>query len=184
MHKCEADIDALKRDMQRCRPGTSQHNMYKRRLLQAMRERKRIDQQLSAQAGFESNLSAVQDARYQMQDASQMAAALKASGQELKASQGAVNVDEIENIQDDITDILVETNDVQEALGRDYGVDGIDDAELESELQSFEQEMGYSTGAYAAETPSYLMPTPHASSTPYSSTPHIPARSYEPPNPR
>lgn len=182
MRKCEADIDALKRDMQRCRPGTGQYNMYKHRLTQAIRERKRINQQIATQFSFESNLTAVQDARYQMEDAAQMAATLKVSGQELKASQQQINVDEVQDIQDDMADIIADTNEVQDILGRDYGLDGVDEADLEAELQEYESEMGYSTNVQASETPSYLLPTPGAASSniPYSSS----ARPYANPYPR
>jgi hypothetical protein len=65
MRKCENDINSLKAELQRCRPGTSQHSMYKRRIIAAMRERKRIDQQLGQSFAMQSNLSAVQDATYQ-----------------------------------------------------------------------------------------------------------------------
>lgn len=65
MRKCENDINSLKAELQRCRPGTSQHQMYKRRILAAMRDRKRIDQQLGQSFAMQSNLSAVQDASYQ-----------------------------------------------------------------------------------------------------------------------
>lgn len=47
-----------------------------------------------------------------------------------------MNIDQIENIQDDLEDMLEQANDVQEALGRSYGMPEIDDDELEAELDA------------------------------------------------
>merc|ERR1712045_621616 len=47
-----------------------------------------------------------------------------------------VNIDQIEDLQDDLSDMLEDANEVQEALGRTYGMPEIDEDDLEAELDA------------------------------------------------
>lgn len=163
MRKCDADIASLKSELQRCRPGTSQHNMYKRRLLQAMRERKRVDQHIGSSYAMQSNLSAVQDASYQMQDAREHGAMLMEQNKVMRAQMQHVNPDTIADAQDDMREMLADTQEMTEILGQELGVDGIDDAELEAELEGLGDEMGFGQTVGAQSTPSYLPAHPAGS---------------------
>lgn len=158
MRKCEGDIESLKKELARTRPGTSQHSMYKRRILAAMRERKRIDQQIGSSFAQQSNLTAVQDAQYQLNEAAETGAMLQEQNRVMQGQMRKVNIDTIQDAQDDMREHLQDTQDIQEILGQEYGVDGIDDAELEAELEGLGEEMGFEQNVGAEATPSYLMP--------------------------
>lgn len=158
MRKCEADIEGLKKDLARTRAGTAQHNMYKRRILAAMRERKRIDQQIGSSFAQQANLTAVQDAQYQLTEAKETGAMLEEQNRVMQRQMKEVNVDRIADVQDDMREHLLDNQEIQETLGADYGVDGIDDAELEAELEGLGEEMGFQETVGAEATPSYLMP--------------------------
>lgn len=165
MRKTEADINQLKGELQRCRPGTSQHTMYRRRALAAMKERKRIEQQLNSQYAMQNNLHAVQDAKYQVEEAKEHSAMLQEQNRQMKSAMQTVNPDAIADLQDDMRDNLADTQEVTELLGQDYGVDGIDDAELDAELEGLGEELGFSENVGASATPSYLPGGTAASST-------------------
>ena len=47
-----------------------------------------------------------------------------------------INIDQIEDLQDDLSDMLEDANEVQEALGRSYGMPDVDEDELEAELDA------------------------------------------------
>merc|ERR1711994_561412 len=57
-------------------------------------------------------------------------------GKEMKKEFKNVNIDQIEDLQDDLGDMLEEANEVQEAMGRTYGMPEIDEADLEAELDA------------------------------------------------
>ena len=46
-----------------------------------------------------------------------------------------------QDVQDDMADLLEQADEVQEALGRSYGVPDIDEDELEAELEALGDEM-------------------------------------------
>ena len=62
----------------------------------------------------------------------------------------------IQNMQDDIGDMLLDNNDIQEALGRSYMTPDVDETELESELDLLGEEL------LQEATPSYLSALPSA----------------------
>merc|ERR1711881_249974 len=57
-------------------------------------------------------------------------------GKEMKKEFKNVNIEQIEDLQDDLSDMLEDANEVQEALGRTYGVPDIDEDDLEAVLDA------------------------------------------------
>ena len=59
--------------------------------------------------------------------------AMKSANKEMKVAYKKVNLDQIEDIQDDLQDMLEQANEVQEMLGRSYGLpEDIDEADLDA----------------------------------------------------
>lgn len=59
--------------------------------------------------------------------------AMKAANKQMKKQYGKIDIDKIDTIQDDMQDLIESANEVQETLGRNYGVpDEIDEADLEA----------------------------------------------------
>ena len=48
----------------------------------------------------------------------------------------------LQNMQDDMEDLMEQANEVQEIMGRSYGMPEIDDDELEAELDALGDEIG------------------------------------------
>lgn len=153
----EAEITNYKREMQRNRPGTAAHNMYKRKALNAMRQKKSLESraQMSSNAAF--NLEQVRDAKYQQQDNIAMVQGMKAANEEIRMATQQVDLDEVDELQDEMQDVLADVNEVGNMLGRSYDVDNVDQTELEAELDELEQD---SVG-FASESPAYLRPSAH-----------------------
>merc|ERR1712158_200551 len=61
---------------------------------------------------------------------------MKLGVKEMKKEFKNVNIDQIEDLQDDLSDMLEDANEVQEALGRTYGMPEIDEDDLEAELDA------------------------------------------------
>ena len=71
--------------------------------------------------------------------------AMKTGVKEMKREYKKVNIDQIEDLQDDLEDMLEQANEVQEAMGRSYGVPDVDEAELEAELEALTDELSLDT---------------------------------------
>merc|ERR1712182_88380 len=52
----------------------------------------------------------------------------------------AININQVEDMQDDMADLLEQAEEVQNAMGRSYNTDDIDEADLEAELAAMEDD--------------------------------------------
>jgi len=68
-----------------------------------------------------------------------------------------VSLDEIEDNLDDMAELLEESNEIQEALGRSYGVDEeIDMGDLDDELAAIDEQLSLEAEMGDSEVPAYL----------------------------
>jgi charged multivesicular body protein 5 len=68
-----------------------------------------------------------------------------------------MNIDEVEDLHDDMTDLMEDTNEIQDILGRSYGVpEELDETDLMAELDGLADELGDEELSAETETPSYL----------------------------
>lgn len=70
---------------------------------------------------------------------------MKLGVKEMKKEYKKVNIDSIEDVQDELEDMLEQANEVQEAMGRSYGVPDLDEADLEAELEALTDELSLDT---------------------------------------
>ena len=66
--------------------------------------------------------------------------AMKDANKALKKQFKAVNIDQVEDMQEDMSDLLEQAEEIQSALGRSYNTDDIDEADLEAELAAMEDD--------------------------------------------
>merc|ERR1712001_714841 len=62
--------------------------------------------------------------------------AMKLGVKEMKKEFKNVNIEQIEDMQDELADMLEDANEVQEVMGRAYGMPEIDEDDLEAELDA------------------------------------------------
>lgn len=156
----EVELAGYKKEMARSKQGSATHNMNKRRAMQAIKQRKQLESRLAATMNNSFNIESMRDAKHMQQDNLEMVQTMKGTASELRAAQGQIDIDQVEDLQDDITDAMDEINEVQGILGRSYEVDPIDDADLEAELEGIDETFEYGVGQNLA-TPSYLQPAPY-----------------------
>ena len=58
--------------------------------------------------------------------------AMKMGVKSMKKEMKKVNLSEIENVQDDLEDMMEDANEIQETLGRAYGMPEVDEDDLEA----------------------------------------------------
>ena len=67
--------------------------------------------------------------------------AMKTGLKDMKKEYKNVNIDQIEDMQDELGDMMEDANEIQEALGRSYGMPDVDEDELEAELDALGDEI-------------------------------------------
>ena len=67
--------------------------------------------------------------------------AMKTGLKEMKKEYKNVNIDQIEDMQDELADMMEDANEIQESLGRSYGIPDIDEDELEAEIDALGEEI-------------------------------------------
>lgn len=99
-------------------------------------------------------LASMEDTKLQVKA---MAAAAKDLKQQFKSKELDINA--IDKMNDEMADLMATTDEIQEAMGRNYAVpDDLDEEELMGELDDLEFEMASERAAAAADaTPSYLL---------------------------
>uniref|UniRef100_A0ABM0MEE9 Charged multivesicular body protein 5 n=1 Tax=Saccoglossus kowalevskii TaxID=10224 RepID=A0ABM0MEE9_SACKO len=87
------------------------------------------------------NMEQANYATQTLKDTKMTVDAMKMGVKEMKKEYKKVNLDQIEDLQDDMEDMLEQANEVQETLGRSYGMPELDEDELEAELDALGDEI-------------------------------------------
>jgi len=114
----------------------------KNRALQTLRRKKTIEaqrDQLMAQVmNVERTVFAIETAK----DTQVTVSAMKEATKQLKVEHEKISISEIEDMQDDLEELFEDQEEIQEILGRSYGIpDGLDEADLEAELAGLEEQL-------------------------------------------
>merc|ERR1739848_92711 len=73
-----------------------------------------------------------------MRDTKTTVNAMKVGVKEFKKEHKNFDIGAVEDLQDELEDMLDETNEIQEIMGRQYGMPDIDDDELEAEFAALD----------------------------------------------
>lgn len=112
---------------------------------------------------YETQLSTLQQQTFNMEQAAMTTEnlkntmttvdAMRVANKEMKKQYKGMDIDKIESIHYDMEDLIEQANEIQESLGRSYGVpEEIDEADLQAELDA----LGLEDDIADTETPSYL----------------------------
>jgi len=68
-------------------------------------------------------------------------AAMKEGSKVLKKEYKAINIGKIEDLQDDLADLMIDAEEINEVMGRAYGLpDDIDEGDLDAELAALDED--------------------------------------------
>eukprot|EP00935_MAST-01C_sp_MAST-1C-sp1_P001440 g1440.t1 len=143
--------------------GASATNI-KRRAMQVLKRKKMYEQQRDQLCAQSFNIEQASFAIDSVKSTQETVSAMKDAAKQLKVESAKIDLSAVEDTQDDMEELLFDMNEIQETLGRSYGVpDEFDEADLEDELAALddldlEDDIAEGTGAPAM--PSYLEPAP------------------------
>ncbi|KAL1483112.1 hypothetical protein MTO96_002182 [Rhipicephalus appendiculatus] len=137
--------------------------------LRVLKQRKMYEQQRDNLMQQSFNMEQANFATQTLKDTKITMDAMRLGVREMKREYKKVNLDDIDDLQDELEDMLDQANDVQEALGRSYGMPDVDDTELEAELDALGDEIALDEDtSYLDEASAPRIPTkePGAESLP------------------
>jgi len=134
IQKLDVEIKKYGEQMRRMRPGRAQQ-LVKQKAMRLLKQKRQYENQHMnlQQQGF--NMEQQAFAIQTVKDTQQTVNVMKQAKTELTKGMKKININDVENLQDDMEDLLEDSNEMQEILGRSYGVpDDVGDEDLEAEL--------------------------------------------------
>ncbi|CCI50623.1 unnamed protein product [Albugo candida] len=140
----------------------------KRQAIQALKRRKMYESQRDNLIAQSFNIEQAKFALETSKDTKETVIAMKYASAAMREDQKIINIDEIDSIHDDMVEMLEDMDEIQNSLGRSYGIgNDIDESELEAELTNLEDE--WEEEKLQDETrqpiPSYLQPNSKVTAT-------------------
>lgn len=136
----DTELIKYREQMKKMREGPAKNSVLQK-ALRVMRQKKQYEQQRENLMQQSFNLDQTNFAAQMLIETKSTVDAMKAGVKQMKQEYKNINISEIEDLQDDMQDMMEDANEVQEALGRSYGVPDVDEAELEAELEALGDEM-------------------------------------------
>jgi len=137
--KLDKELARYTDQMKKMKPGPAKQSVQKRALV-ILKQKKMYEGQKEKNMNQQFNIEQIQFAQEGLKDTADTVSAMKTANKELKKQFKQVNIDQIEDLQDDMAELLEQAEEVQSALGRSYGIDDVDEADLEAELAAMEED--------------------------------------------
>jgi charged multivesicular body protein 5 len=140
--------------------SASVRNGLKKRALNVLKQRKMYEKQRDQMMKQQFNVDQTAFATENVSTTIETVAAMKSAASELKVQMKAMDIDAIEDLQEDISDMLLDVDGIQDVMGQSYAMeDDLDEDELMAELDELEDELDMES----QQVPDYLLNAASAS---------------------
>jgi len=133
--RIDAELNKYKQQMSKMREGPAK-NAVKQKALRLLKQKKQYEAQAENMRNQSFNMEQTLMATQTLKDTKTTVNAMKLGVKEMKKEFKNVNIEQIEDMQDELADMLEDANEVQEVMGRAYGMPEIDEDDLEAELDA------------------------------------------------
>lgn len=133
--RLDGELRKYKEQMSKMRDGPGK-NSVKQKALRVLKQKKQYESQADNLRNQSFNMEQVNYTTQTLKDTKTTVQAMKTGLKEMKKEYKHIDIDQIEDMQDDMADMMEDANEVQEALGRTYGMPDIDEDDLEAELDA------------------------------------------------
>merc|ERR1719474_2577457 len=135
VQRIDGELKKLKEQMSNMREGPAK-NSVKQKALRLLRQKKHYESQSDNLRNQAFNMEQTNMATQTLKDTKDTVNAIKSGVKAMKKEFKNVNIEQIEDMQDELADMLEDADEVQEVMGRAYGVPDIDEDDLEAELDA------------------------------------------------
>ncbi len=159
----DEELLKYKKQMATMKPGPAKENI-KRRAMTLLKQKRMYEKNRDVMQTQQFNIDQTKFTQANLKDTMTTVSAMKAASKELKQQFDDVNIDDIEDIHDDMEDMMFMHEEINEVMGRTYGVpEELDEADLMDELEGLEQDAELDMEADAV--PNYLVNANTATTT-------------------
>ncbi|KAJ3302902.1 hypothetical protein HDV03_004474 [Kappamyces sp. JEL0829] len=136
VRRLDAELLRYKEQMASMRDGPGK-NAIKQKAMRILKQKKLYEGQMEQLQQQSFNMEQASMTTENLKNTMITVDAMQTANKELKKQYKSINLDKIEAIQDEMEDLMEAAAEVQETLGRSYGIpDDIDEADLEAGTQA------------------------------------------------
>ncbi|SNX87372.1 related to VPS60 involved in vacuolar protein sorting [Melanopsichium pennsylvanicum] len=156
IRKLDSELTRYRDQMRRMRDGPGK-SAIQQRALRVLKQKRLYENQLAQLQQQSYNMEQATMTTENLRNTMATFDAMQTANKEMKKTYGKIDLGKIESMQDEMEDLIEAANEVQETLGRSYGVpDEVDEEDLMAELDALEgEDWGEAMGEGDA-VPSYL----------------------------
>ncbi|KAJ7653485.1 Snf7 family [Mycena rosella] len=166
--KLDGELGRYKEQMSKLRNGPGKVPLLanagcdavQQRALRTLKQKRMYESQLAQLAQQTFNMESAALTTENLRNTMATVDAMQVANKEMRKQFGKIDIDKIENMHYDMEDLLEQSNEIQESLGRSYAVpEEIDEADLEAELDALaleEEEEGTSYLADLNKVPDFV----------------------------
>ncbi|MBW0471389.1 hypothetical protein O181_011104 [Austropuccinia psidii MF-1] len=157
VRKLDAELVRYKDSMKKLKDGPGKAAM-QQRAIRVLKQKKLYESQLAQLQQQTFNMEQAVMTTDNLRNTMATVDAMKQANKEMTKQYKKIDIDKIEAISYDMEDLIEQANEVQETLGRSYGVpDEIDEDELQAELEALGDDLDELENPEANDgIPSYL----------------------------
>lgn len=134
--RLDAELTRYRDQMKKMRDGPGK-SAVQQRAMRVLRQKRMYEGQMEQLAQQSFNMEQSMMMTENLRNTMATVDAMQQANKDLRKTYGNLNVDKIERMQDEMEDLLEQSNTLQETLSRSYAMpDDIDEAELEAELEA------------------------------------------------
>ncbi|GAC75429.1 charged multivesicular body protein 5 [Moesziomyces antarcticus] len=155
IRKLDAELARYRDQMKKMRDGPGK-TAIQQRALRVLKQKRLYENQLAQLQQQSYNMEQATMTTENLRNTMATFDAMQTANKEMRKTYGKIDLDKIESMQDEMEDLIEAANEVQETLGRSYGVpDEVDEEDLQAELDALADDLdAEDVGADAV--PSYL----------------------------
>ncbi|KAL9936362.1 hypothetical protein V8E36_004430 [Tilletia maclaganii] len=152
IRKLDAELTRYRDQMKKMRDGPGK-TAIQQRAIRVLRQKRLYESQLTQLQQQAFNMEQATLTTDNLRNTMATVDAMQTANKEMRRTYGKIDLDKIERVQDEMEDLIDQANEVQETLGRTYGVpEEIDEADLQAELDALQDDFAEEESA----VPSYL----------------------------
>ncbi|KAF7332274.1 Vacuolar protein sorting-associated protein 60 [Mycena kentingensis (nom. inval.)] len=149
--KLDGELGRYKEQMAKLRNGPGK-NAIQQRALRTLKQKKMYEAQLAQLAQQTFNMESAALTTENLRNTMATFDAMQVANKEMRKQYGKIDIDKIENMHYDMEELLEQSNEIQEIMGRSYAVpDELDEADLEAELDALQLEEEEEGASYLSD---------------------------------
>jgi charged multivesicular body protein 5 len=154
--KVNSELATYQQKLAKMRDGPGKSSL-KQRAIKLLRQRKQLETQRDQLMSQSWNISQAQMTTENLKNTMITVDVMRQTNKELRKTYGKIDIDKLEDMQDEMLDLIDQSNELQSALGRSYDVpDDISESELDAELEALGDELDLGDAIGSDALPSYL----------------------------